>query len=60
MKLGKCKCGKRAEVEQVNIFDEVEAFCGDCFNELGKHEEIDVIEWNRTRSGYATKWETVG
>lgn len=34
----KCKCGKTAELQQPNIFDEVEHLCRDCFNSLGHHD----------------------
>lgn len=32
----KCKCGKEAEVQQMNIFNEEEGLCRDCFNSLGE------------------------
>ncbi|QBL97902.1 hypothetical protein EauM23_00009 [Exiguobacterium phage vB_EauM-23] len=35
----KCKCGQTAEVQQPNIFGEVEELCRECFNQLGHHEE---------------------
>lgn len=50
-----CKCGKEAELQQENIFGEVDELCRDCFDKLGHHEEPDVIEWNRIRAGYAAK-----
>lgn len=34
----KCKCGRDAEVQQMNIFDEEEHLCRDCFNDLGHHD----------------------
>ena len=55
----KCKCGKEAELQQENIFGEVDELCRDCFDKLGHHEEPDVIEWNRIRVGYAAKGEMV-
>ncbi|VXB52681.1 hypothetical protein EXIGUO8H_20359 [Exiguobacterium sp. 8H] len=34
-----CKCGQKAEVQQPNIFGEIEDLCRDCFNSLG-HPEV--------------------
>lgn len=43
----KCKCGKEAEVQQMNIFNEEEGLCRDCFNSLGeppreKEQDFDI------------------
>lgn len=33
-----CNCGQKAELQQQNIFDEIEHLCRDCFNSLGHHD----------------------
>ncbi len=51
----KCKCGKQAEVQQPNIFGEIDELCRDCFNALGepieepKHEDEGLFDaiWMR-------------
>lgn len=40
----KCKCGQKAELQQQNIFEEVEHLCRDCFNSLGHHDDRPEYE----------------
>ena len=40
----KCKCGQTAELQQQNIFDEIEELCRDCFNSLGHHDDQPEYE----------------
>ena len=51
----KCKCGKEAELQQENIFGEVDELCRDCFDKLGHREELDAIE--RTTLTYTLERE---